>query len=371
MELYNSALRMRDPSAPLYYSKNKIEATRNTPDPNIYPNLNWYDELFKNNTINKKFNLNVNGGGDVSQYYLSVSHTNDTGLLKVDPLNNFNNNIDINRSNLRANVNINLTNTTKISVKFNSFFERYNGPIDSANDIFGKVMQANPVNFPKYYTFDNQFSQYNHTLFGNKGNGGFPNPYADMVRGYKDRFSSTILSQVQIKQELDFITEGLSFRALVAVKSYSATENQRSFNPFYYGIAESETELGLVNRIYQIQEGTEFLSNNNTSNAVNSNYYYEFTTQYDRFFNDKHQVGGLLVFNFNEALNKYSNSSVFASLPARNMGISGRGTYGYDDRYFVELNFGYNGSEKFAENHRFGFFPSAGLGWIVSNESFF
>ena len=371
MELYNSALRMRDPSAPLYYSKNKIEATRNTPDPNIYPNLNWYDELFKNNTINKKFNLNVNGGGDVSQYYLSVSHTNDTGLLKVDPLNNFNNNIDINRSNLRANVNINLTKTTKISVKFNSFFERYNGPIDSANDIFGKVMQANPVNFPKYYTFDNQFSQYNHTLFGNKGNGGFPNPYADMVRGYKDRFSSTILSQVQIKQELDFITEGLSFRALVAVKSYSATENQRSFNPFYYGIAESETELGLVNRIYQIQEGTEFLSNNSTSNAVNSNYYYEFTTQYDRFFNDKHQVGGLLVFNFNEALNKYSNSSVFASLPARNMGISGRGTYGYDDRYFAELNFGYNGSEKFAENHRFGFFPSAGLGWIVSNESFF
>lgn len=371
MELYNSALRMRDPSAPLYYSKNKIEATRNTPDPNIYPNINWYDELFKNNTINKKFNLNVNGGGDVSQYYLSVSHTNDTGLLKVDPLNNFNNNIDINRSNLRANVNINLTKTTKISVKFNSFFERYNGPIDSANDIFGKVMQANPVNFPKYYTFDNQFSQYNHTLFGNKGNGGFPNPYADMVRGYKDRFSSTILSQVQIKQELDFITEGLSFRALVAVKSYSATENQRSFNPFYYGIAESETELGLVNRIYQIQEGTEFLSNNSTSNAVNSNYYYEFTTQYDRFFNDKHQVGGLLVFNFNEALNKYSNSSVFASLPARNMGISGRGTYGYDDRYFAELNFGYNGSEKFAENHRFGFFPSAGLGWIVSNESFF
>lgn len=371
MELYNSALRMRDPSAPLYYSKNKIEATRNTPDQNIYPNLNWYDELFKNNTINKKFNLNVNGGGDVSQYYLSVSHTNDTGLLKVDPLNNFNNNIDINRSNLRANVNINLTKTTKISVKFNSFFERYNGPIDSANDIFGKVMQANPVNFPKYYTFDNQFSQYNHTLFGNKGNGGFPNPYADMVRGYKDRFSSTILSQVQIKQELDFITEGLSFRALVAVKSYSATENQRSFNPFYYGIAESETELGLVNRIYQIQEGTEFLSNNSTSNAVNSNYYYEFTTQYDRFFNDKHQVGGLLVFNFNEALNKYSNSSVFASLPARNMGISGRGTYGYDDRYFVELNFGYNGSEKFAKDHRFGFFPSAGLGWIVSNEGFF
>jgi TonB-linked SusC/RagA family outer membrane protein len=371
MELYNRALRMRDPSAPLYYSKNKIEATRNNPDPNIYPNLNWYDELFENNTINKKFNLNVNGGGDVSQYYLSVSHTNDTGLLKVDPLNNFNNNININRSNLRANININLTKTTNIAVKFNSFFERYNGPIESANDIFGKVAQANPVNFPKFYTFENQFSEYNHTLFGNKGNGGFPNPYADMVRGYKDRFSATILSQIQLKQDLDFITEGLSFRALVAVKGYSATQNERSFNPFYYGIEESQTELGVVNRLYQIQEGTEFLSNNSTSNEVNSNYYYEFTTQYDRLFKDKHQVGGLLVFNFNEALNKYSNDSVFASLPARNMGLSGRATYGYDERYFLELNFGYNGSEKFAKDHRFGFFPSAGLGWIVSNEDFF
>ena len=78
-----------------------------------------------------------------------------------------------------------------------------------------------------------------------------------------------------------------------------------------------------------------------------------------------------MVFNFNEALNKYSNNSVFASLPARNMGLSGRGTYGYDDRYFLELNFGYNGSEKFAKDHRFGFFPSAGLGWIASNEDFF
>jgi hypothetical protein len=197
MELYNRALRMRNPSAPLYYSKNKIEATRNNGDSNLYPNLDWYDELFKEYAINRKVNMNINGGGDVAQYFLSVSHTNDQGLLEVDPLNNFNNNIDINRSNLRANVNIDLTNTTEISVKFNSLFERYNGPIDSANDIFGRVVDANPVNFPKYFTLNNEMNQYNHTLFGNKGNGGFSNPYADMVRGYKDRFSSTILSQFQ------------------------------------------------------------------------------------------------------------------------------------------------------------------------------
>ena len=93
MNLYNRATRTRDASAPLTYSISKIYGTLNGGDSNIYPNVNWYNELFKNYTINRKANLNVNGGGDIAQYYLSVSHNNDTGLLKVDPLNNFNNNI--------------------------------------------------------------------------------------------------------------------------------------------------------------------------------------------------------------------------------------------------------------------------------------
>ena len=372
MELYNRALRLRNPSAPLAFSKNKIESTLRKLNPEIYPDVNWYNELFNDFTLNRKFNLNVNGGGDVAQYYLSASHNNDTGLLKVDPLNNFNNNIDINRSNLRANININLTKTTKISVKFNSQFERYNGPREDAEKIFEKVIEANPVNFPKYYTFDEDSAlKFNHTLFGNKGNGGYPNPYAEMVKGYKNRFTSTILSQIQIEQDLDFLTEGLSFRALAAIKSYSRTENKRSFTPFYYGVLETETNFGIENELYQIQEGTEYLNENQTDNKVESNYYYEFVTQYDRLFKSKHQIGGLLVFNFSEALNTISGDSYLANLPSRNMGLSGRATYGYDDRYFGELNFGFNGSEKFAEDYRFGFFPSAGLGWILSNENFF
>ena len=102
MELYNRAQRMRDPSATLLYSKPKIEGTRNGLDPNIYPDVNWQKELFKDFTVNRRFNVNINGGGEVAQYYLSVTSAKETGLLRVDPLNNFNNNIDINRSNLRA-----------------------------------------------------------------------------------------------------------------------------------------------------------------------------------------------------------------------------------------------------------------------------
>jgi len=367
MNMYNQASRTRDPSAPLLYSINKIYGTANSQDQNIYPNVNWYDELFKDHTLNKKANLNVNGGGEVAQYYLSLSHSNDTGLLKVDPLNNFNNNIDINRSNLRANINIKLTESTKIAVKFYSVFERYNGPSSSANDIFGNVMQANPVNFPKYYQYENNLG-FNHTLFGNKGNGGFPNPYADMVKGYKDRFTNTILSQVQLEQDLDFITEGLKFRGMASVRTYAENENSRSYTPFYYGMAEVETEEGLLNYLYQIQEGTEYLNSPSINNYSNSNFYYEFTTEYNRIFEEKHEIGGLLVFNFSESLNTISGSSDFASLPSRNMGISGRFSYNYDSRYFTEFNFGYNGSEKFAEDNRYGFFPSVGFGWIVSNE---
>ena len=371
MQLYNRAQRTRDQSAPLLYSIQKIVGTQNGENPDIYPDVDWYDELFKDYTHNQKVNLNITGGGDVAQYYLALSHTNETGLLKVDPLNNFNNNIDRSRSNLRANINVNLTKSTKIAVKYYSLFERYNGPTVGANDIFGMVAQANPANFPKTFSPDENTMNFNHTLFGNKGNGGFPNPYAEMVKGYKDRFSNTTLAQFQIEQDLKSITEGLKLRGMASVRTYTENENQRSLTPFYYGLSEIETDLGTEYALYQIQEGTEYLNDPTVSNYGNSNFYYELVAEYNREFNEKHEVGALLVTNFSESLNTIGGNTAFTTLPSRNMGISGRASYNYDDRYFAEFNFGYNGSEKFDKENRFGFFPSVGLGWIVSNEPFF
>jgi TonB-linked SusC/RagA family outer membrane protein len=371
MELYNRAERSRDQSANLLYSKQKIEGTRNGLDPNLYPDINWHKELFNDFAINRRFNANINGGGEVAQYYLSVTSANEKGLLKVDPLNNFNNNIDINRSNLRANININLTKTTKVSAKFYSLFERYNGPIVSASDIFRQVAQANPANFPKVFETDEITQFFNHTLFGNKGNGGFPNPYAESVKGFRDRFANTTLAQFQVNQDLSFITEGLKMRAMASVRTYTENQNERSFTPFFYGLSEIETPTGIVNTLYQIQEGTEFLNNPTVNNYGNSNFYYEGVLEYNRNFNEKHEVGGLLVTYFQEALNTIGGNTAFSTLPSRNMGISGRASYSYDSRYFGEFNFGYNGSEKFAEKNRFGFFPSIGIGWIISNEPYF
>jgi len=362
-------LRTREPNALLYYSKDKIEGTRRGLDSQIYPNVDWYDALFRDYVTNQKANININGGGEVAQYYLSASYTDEMGLLKVDNLNNFNNNIDIKRYNLQANVDINLTKSTKVAVKFSSLIDRYNGPVVDASSIFEEVMQANPVNFPMYYNKDESTQYLNHVLFGNKGDGTFPNPYADMVKGFKNKFTASTRSQFQIEQDLSMITKGLKLRGLASVSTYSLNENSRQFTPFYYGLKEIETDAGIDHSLYQITEGTEYLNDPSVSNEANSNFYFEVATQYNRAFNTKHEVGGLLVFTAKEALNTIGGSAL-ASLPSRNMGISGRATYAYDSKYFTELNFGYNGSEKFAKKHRFGFFPSAGIGWAVSNEKF-
>mgnify|MGYP000165071707 CR=1 FL=1 len=115
---------------------------------------------------------------------------------------------------------------TKVAAKFYSLFERYNGPIVSASDIFRQVAQANPANFPKVFEADEASANFNHTLFGNKGNGGFPNPYAESVRGFKDRFSNTTLAQFQINQDLGFIPDGLKLRALASVRTYTENQNE-------------------------------------------------------------------------------------------------------------------------------------------------
>ena len=158
---------------------------------------------------------------------------------------------------------------------------------------------------------------------------------------------------------------------MASVRTYTENENSREYTPFFYGMAEVETELGVLNYLYRIQEGTEFLNNPSVNNLGTSRFYYEFVTEYNNKFNDLHDIGGLLVFNFSESLNTIGGNSAFSTLPSRNMGLSGRFSYNYDSKYFTELNFGYNGSEKFAKDNRFGFFPSVGVGWILSNEDWF
>lgn len=370
MKLHNEAVRTRDPLAALPYSTKKIVNTEKGVNPLLYPAVDWQDMLFNNHTFNQRYNLNISGGGKVARYYVAAAYTKDNGIIKMDKRNNFNNNIKVNRYVLRSNVNINLTKTTEAIVRLHGAFDDYSGPLDSGTELYKKAINASPVLFLPYYPADEANRYTEHILFGNYDKGNYMNPYAEMVKGYQTYDRSNMLAQFELKQNFDFITEGLSARALFNVNRYSRLANTHSYKPFYYSIAQSadnpeEYKLSALNP----DGGTDYLEYNKGARDLTSSMYVEAAIQYNRKFADKHTVSGLLVYTLRESKNGNADNLQLA-LPHRNIGLAGRFTYGYDDRYFVEANFGYNGSERFAQQERFGFFPSIGGGWIVSNEKF-
>lgn len=371
MKMHNEAVTTRNPLAAQPYSQEKIDNTIAGTNPYVYPAVDWYNMLFKNMTNNHRFNMSLSGGGKVARYYVALTYNRDNGILKENKQNNFNNNIQLNKISVRSNVNLNLTKTTELAIRVNANFDDYNGPIDGGEGMFNKVMRANPVLFPAYYLPDEKNRYTNHILFGNAATANYINPYADMVKGYKEYSTTNIVAQAEINQNLDFLTKGLHLRVMANTQRDSYFDVTRAYNPYYYIIDRYDKQ----NKTYTLkntneESATEWLNYSPGSKTVSSSFYLEAAAQYDRTFNEKHAVGGLLVYTMKTSLTGNAGDLV-KSLPYRNLGLAGRFTYGYDSRYFIEGNFGYNGSERFSKNHRFGFFPSAGLGWMISNEKFF
>lgn len=370
MQLHNEAIRTRNPLGILPYSNEKIANTGKGLNPYAYPATDWKKTMFKNFTTNQRLNLNISGGGKVARYYVAASYNQDNGILQVDKRNNFNSNIDLKKYLLRSNVNINVTPTTELIVRLHGTFDDYTGPIDGGTGLYNKVMRTNPVLFPAYYPADkaNKYSQ--HILFGNYDGAKHVNPYADMVKGYKDYSKTLVLAQLELKQDLSFITEGLSVRGLFNTSRYSYFDVSRFYTPFYYKIGMYDKQNdGYTLMPLNEKEGKEYLDYSEGKKEVNSTIYFEAAAQYNRTFNKKHATSALLVFTTREEL-KGNAGDLQLSLPYRNVGLAGRLTYGYDNRYFIEGNFGYNGSERFAASERYGFFPSVGAGYLISNEKF-
>ena len=369
MKLNNEAVQTRDPLSPLPYSREKIEQTERGANPLVYPATDWYNILFKNYAVNHRVNFNVSGGGKVARYYIAGTLNQDNGILKMDKQNNFNSNIDLKRYLLRSNVNINITSTTKVAVRMQGTFDDYSGPLEGGSSLYQKIMRTDPVLFPPYYPHTDETAHIRHILFGNYDEGQYINPYADMVKGYKEYTKSKIFAQFELQQNLDFMTKGLNIRGLFNTSRYSYFDVSRSYNPFYYTATGYDKQKDTY-QLYSInpESGTDYLSYNEGDKQVTSATYGEFAVNYTRAF-DIHGVSGMLVGTIREG--KTANAGSLAlSLPSRNMGVSGRFTYSYDSRYFTEFNFGYNGSERFAKEERFGFFPSAGFAWLASNEHF-
>ena len=370
MRLANEATLTRDPLGVLPYSDEKIANTLAGVNPIVYPANNWKKLIFKDYTMNQRATLNVSGGGGVAKYYVSGSLNKDNGMLKIDKRNNYNNNIDLRNYSLRSNVTIDVTKSTEMIVRLSGNFDEYTGPIDGGKGIYNKVMRSNPVLFPQYYPLDEQHKYVKHIMYGNYQEGGYINPYADLTKGYKDYSRSLMLAQIEVKQDLNALTEGLSFRTMLNTNRSSYFDVSRYYNPYYYTLTGYDpiTDKYAITNINEAT-ATEYLGYSEGDKTVASTFYLESMLNYNRTL-QKHDFSGLLVYIMRENLNANAGD-LQQSLPFRNLGLSGRGTYAYDHRYFVEVNFGYNGSERFAEAKRFGFFPSAGLAWSISSEKFF
>ena len=236
--------------------------------------------------------------------------------------------------------------------------------------MYKEVMMANPVLFKPYYEPDEQYAYSKHILFGNYGAGNYVNPYAQALKGYNDYSKNTMLVQFEGKQKLDMLTEGLAIRAKINIDRYSEYSVDRAYSPFFYNISS----YNLQNNTYKLNRlnpatGTEWINYNPGNRYVNTNFYLEGAAEYTRNF-DKHGVNALLVYTMQSKKTGIADN-LQLSLPGRNMGLAGRAAYNYDGRYFGEFVFGYNGSERFSKNNRWGFFPSVAGGWMLSKESFF
>ena len=365
MEMYNEAQLTRNPGATPKYSQLDIDNTRNQVNPYIYPDVQWKDVIFKNMNMNQRANVNISGGGSKASYYMSLQANHDTGLLDTKKVYSYNNNINNWGYNFQNNISYKITSTTKIDLHMNAQIRNKKGPNYSTSDLFAHMLYCNPINFP--VTFPAQPGD-THIRFGNAiwtGSSVRTNPYAYMLSSFKEYNENTLNTSLKINQKLDFVTKGLSVQAMVNWKNWASSSYNRTIEPYYYGIKGGSYNPSNPTD-YEIERlgtsGTDYLKTSDISKASDQTFYLDARVNYDRQFN-LHHVTGMLMY-----MQREYRSSV---LPERNQGFSGRFTYDYGQRYLVELNFGYNGTERLAKKERFEFFPAVSLGWVISNEKFF
>ncbi len=374
MEMNNEAIRTRDPLGITQYSQEKIEKTREGLDPINFPAVNWLDELTKTTTSTQNYNLSIAGGGQVATYNVSGNFSKDDGLLKINPLNNFNSNVNFDVYNLRSNVNINITKNTQLMVRTVANLQNYNGPPVSGEDAYKLALRANPVLFQPVYQPGPSQSYINHPMFGNFNLGEYNNPYAQIMKGYSEKRRSNLQIQLELKQDLSqLLTEGMNYRALVNLTRNSYFTQSRAYNPFYYTPSGYDSEAG-ANSFYLInpESGSEYLDFVPGVRDQSAIFYMENQLGFNRTFNEKHSISAMMINTIRSNISTPTDSpTLINTLPFRNVSFSGNFTYGYDNRYHAQFTFGYNGSERFDSNFRWGFFPSFGLAWNVSNEAFF
>ncbi len=372
MKMYNQALLARNPDATPQYSVERIERTGSPSYPSwVYPANDWYDIMFHDYSINHRAGLNIRGGSRLVQYYTSVNYVRNEGMLKTDRLNQFKCNIENSTFSFRTNLNIDLSAGIRLNINTSANLDKYRGPYADVSQAYYLAFNASPVDFAPTYPAD-ESSNWPHLRFGAVDQN-TTNPYLILHQGYKDRRRYSAVARAEYIHNLSTLLKGLELRASVSMNQTGYYANAYKTVPYMYALKDYDFETGVhqlnaLNSSEASRTLTKDTDGQHTNSSQSTQMSYEVRGLHVAAWGE-HQTSLTVVFNAQETT--YSQTaSVLDGIPNRNMGVSMRGTYGWRDKYFAEASFGYNGSERFAKDHQFGFFPALGAAWIASKERF-
>ncbi|OAQ39783.1 hypothetical protein A5893_09405 [Pedobacter psychrophilus] len=324
-------------------------------DPVFFPNVNWYDVVFKKSSGQQQHNLNIRGGTDKVRYFISAGLFTQEGLFNDSKLTgtDLSPQIKYNRYNFRSNLDFDITKKFKATFRLSSQTENREGTnVGDTRTLIDNILRATPLSSPGIV--DGKI-----VLLPNGGDNPLVSIYSN---GYRTRFNNTLNGSLRLDHSLDFITKGLSTHGEIAYQNFNSQQTTYSSAvPTYRAIRDINGETSLV-----LLGDEQVLGGFNITPGKNNRITSEFALDYKRKFGN-HNVTGLALYNQIRA----TDPGFFDLVANTYQSVVGRATYDYKSKYLVEFNLAYNGSENFAPGKRFGLFPSYSAGWVPTEEAFF
>ena len=336
----------------------------------LYPTRNFVNEFMKEAFPMRRTNVTISGGSERMRYFTTVGYLFQEGIFKTEKFSeyDYSPNSKANRVNFRSNFDIDINSSLKMFLNVSGYMQKKNDPVvvpfngAYLNDVNGySVVMGSLIQTPNNY--HNDKTPDGEVLSTPLKGGNINNvPYGMLNRsGFRNTMTNQVTASLGVEQKLDFITKGISARVIA---SYDATAINQQIRQRSYQLFEAKRDP--VNSDSVIYQPTGTNTNSTLSDAQAQSQWnllnIDASLNYNRSFGS-HDVTGMILFN------RYQRV-VNIELPFNYVGLVGRATYGYKNRYLAEVNFGYNGSEQFAPGHKMGFFPSMSVGWVASNEDF-
>lgn len=341
------------------YTNEELDIIQHGLDPDLYPNIDWRDLILKKGAPSYYANISFSGGSDNVRYFVTGRYTGENGRYRTSSSENkYNTNSTYERWNYRANVDMNLTRTTVLSVGVGGWLVNRTSPSSSSGDIWQSFASYTPVTAPR------KWSTGQWPIVS-----GMTTPEYQMTQtGYRTIWENKMETNVGLEQDLSFITKGLKFNGVFAFDTYNKNTIVREKGEELWS-AESLRD-GNGNLVLKREANAKAMSQAKTVEG-DKRYYLQASLDYSRLFAEKHRVGAFaMVYQQETSDVNFAEDDLMASIPHRTLAYSGRFTYAYKDKYLTEFNWGYTGSENFEKGKQFGFFPAVSVGWVLSEEPF-